>query len=46
MRKVNVECAPELVGLKTRAVYRLAVNGPAPMKGSLIENQPTSRSSS
>jgi starch synthase len=46
MRKVNVECAPELVGLKTRAVYRLALNESTPMKGSLIENQPTSRSSS
>jgi starch synthase len=26
-RKVNVECAPEVVGEKTRAVYRRAMNG-------------------
>jgi starch synthase len=27
-RKVNAECAPELVGHKTRIVYRQAMNGP------------------
>jgi starch synthase len=32
-RKVNVECAPEVVGHKTRLVYRQAVNDLSPMTG-------------
>jgi glycosyltransferase involved in cell wall biosynthesis len=31
LRKVNVECAPEIVGRKTRIVYRRAVNDASPI---------------
>jgi len=39
MRKVNVECAPELVGRMTRVVYRRAVNDSAPVRDYFIEKQ-------
>ncbi len=32
MRKVNVECAPEVVGRQTRVVYRRAVNDSSPIR--------------
>lgn len=33
MRKINVECSPEVVGRKTRIVYRQAVNSLSPVTG-------------
>jgi hypothetical protein len=46
MRKVNLECAPEVVGSQTRAVYRLAINGRLPLRTALIEKHSSSESSS
>lgn len=46
MRKVNVECAPAVVGRQTRVVYRRAVNDSSPFRDYLIEKQPSSQSSS
>jgi glycosyltransferase involved in cell wall biosynthesis len=39
MRKVNVECAPELVGRMTRVVYRRAVNDSVPVRDYFVEKQ-------
>lgn len=39
MRKVNVECAPELVGRMTRVVYRRAVNDSTPVRDYFVEKQ-------
>jgi starch synthase len=44
MRKVNVECAPPVVGRQTRTVYRRAMNDSFPVRDHLIENQPQSSS--
>jgi glycosyltransferase involved in cell wall biosynthesis len=46
MHKVNVECAPEVVGRQTRVVYRRAVNDSSPIREHLREKQPSSQSSS
>jgi len=46
MRKVNVECAPEVVGRQTRVVYRRAVNDSSPIREHVLEKQPSSQSSS
>ncbi len=46
MRKVNVECAPEVVGRQTRVVYRRAVNDSSPIRDHVLEKQPSSQSSS
>jgi glycosyltransferase involved in cell wall biosynthesis len=46
MRKVNVECAPEVVGRQTRVVYRRAVNDSSPIREHALEKQPSSQSSS
>jgi hypothetical protein len=46
MRKVNIECAPEVVGRKTRMVYSQALSGKAPMRQFLVEKQSSSQSSS
>jgi glycosyltransferase involved in cell wall biosynthesis len=46
MQKVNVECAPEVVGRQTRVVYRRAMNDFPPGKGYRVENQSSSASSS
>ena len=34
-QKVNIECAPEVVGYKTRAVYRQAINAASPWQTGL-----------
>jgi glycosyltransferase involved in cell wall biosynthesis len=39
MRKVNVECAPDLVGRMTRVVYRRAVNDSALVRDYFVEKQ-------
>jgi glycosyltransferase involved in cell wall biosynthesis len=39
MRKVNVECAPDLVGRMTRVVYRRAVNDSASVRDYFVEKQ-------
>jgi starch synthase len=39
MRKVNVECAPDLVGRMTRVVYRRAVNDSASVGDYFVEKQ-------
>jgi starch synthase len=46
LRKVNVECAPEIVGRKTRIVYRRAVNDSSPITDHQPRKQPSSQSSS
>jgi glycosyltransferase involved in cell wall biosynthesis len=46
LRKVNVECAPEIVGRKTRIVYRRAVNDSSPIADHQPRKQPSSQSSS
>jgi glycosyltransferase involved in cell wall biosynthesis len=46
MRKVNEECAPEIVGRKTRVVYRKAISQSPPITDHLIQKQPSSQSSS
>ena len=46
MRKVNIECAPEVVGRQTRVVYRRAMNDSSPIKDHALEKQPSSQSSS
>lgn len=45
LRKVNTECASEVVGRKTRVVYRRAVNDSSPIKDSHTQEQPRSQSS-
>jgi glycosyltransferase involved in cell wall biosynthesis len=45
LRKVNVECASEVVGRKTRVVYRRAVNDATPVKDTHTRKQPESRPS-
>jgi starch synthase len=42
MRKVNVECAPEVVGRKTRVVYRRAVNDSSSVRDYFVEKQSSS----
>jgi starch synthase len=39
MRKVNIECAPDLVGRMTRVVYRRAVNDSHTVRDYFIEKQ-------
>jgi hypothetical protein len=39
MRKVNLECAPDLVGRMTRVVYRRAVNDSHTVRDYFIEKQ-------
>lgn len=39
MQKVNVECAPEVVGRQTRMVYRRAVNKALPRRDYLLNEQ-------
>jgi glycosyltransferase involved in cell wall biosynthesis len=46
LRKVNLECAPEIVGRKTRIVYRRAVNDSSPVTDHQTRKQPSSQSSS
>jgi len=42
MRKVNLECAPEVVGRKTRVVYRRAVNDSSSVRDYFVEKQSSS----
>jgi glycosyltransferase involved in cell wall biosynthesis len=42
MHKLNVECAPEVVGRMTRVVYRRAANDAAPARDRLMEKRPSS----
>jgi glycosyltransferase involved in cell wall biosynthesis len=46
MRKVNVECAPAVVGRQTRVVYRLAIDDSSTARDHLKKQQPGSQSSS
>ena len=42
MHKLNVECAPEVVGRMTRVVYRRAANDAGPVRDRLIEKRSSS----
>jgi glycosyltransferase involved in cell wall biosynthesis len=45
LRKINAECASEVVGRKTRVVYRRAVNDASPMKDPHTGKRPGPQSS-
>ena len=46
MRKVNIECAPEVVGSQTRGVYRQAIRGKVVARTPLLKERSTSEPSS